>query len=444
MSEIDTHFVMVCPSCSASVRINRNHIGQSVACNHCNHVFRAIPMNDPIAPGSETVTAGPSIQSAQSEDRIVIACPSCETTLRVRRKYIGSEVRCNHCQNTFIIRDPEQNDPLGFSLFDEGPTLEINRQSIRIPPETATGNLEQIEPPRDHIDVEPDRPKTDYEQLQAAYSQLSEQNDRLTTDLETIRADLGKMSVKELHAYGEERELLRAEIKRLRDHVNASLAEQTSRSRFAAEFEQRDADLTAARAECHSLRDQLALRDQGLNTARADSDSLRDQLALRDQDLNTARADSDSLRQQLALRDQDLIAARAETDSLRQQLEQTGHDVKATQEERGRLSIERQSTLAELEQLRTALREREQSTISAAESLRSEVNRLRQALELAGQTHNDDQTRLNEQRRLKEEQEQIVVELREKNDALERQSRESRPGLGRRRADPPKRHRPVR
>src|SRR5262245_37841234 len=77
----------------------------------------------PISSGEQL--ADPSAQRLSGADRIAAVCPGCQATLRVRRAYIGSEVKCNHCGHIFPIAAPAeiQSEPVENSkherLLDE-------------------------------------------------------------------------------------------------------------------------------------------------------------------------------------------------------------------------------------------------------------------------------------------------------------------------------------
>src|SRR5262245_27887728 len=62
MNDVQTHFVAVCPTCSSSLRVRRAYIGQLVVCKQCNMSFRAEEADQPSTTGSGSVEAGPVVQ----------------------------------------------------------------------------------------------------------------------------------------------------------------------------------------------------------------------------------------------------------------------------------------------------------------------------------------------------------------------------------------------
>lgn len=103
MNATQTHFVTVCPHCSTGLKVRRVYLGQQVVCKHCRLEFLG-------EAGDRTSTmtfgngeAGARFPTFSQGDRIDVKCPSCETTLRVRRHYIGHNVICRECERTFLV-----------------------------------------------------------------------------------------------------------------------------------------------------------------------------------------------------------------------------------------------------------------------------------------------------------------------------------------------------
>jgi predicted Zn finger-like uncharacterized protein len=73
----------------------------------------------PISSGEQL--ADPSAQRSSGADRIAAVCPGCQATLRVRREYIGSEVKCKHCGHIFPITAPAgiQSEPVENSKHEQ-------------------------------------------------------------------------------------------------------------------------------------------------------------------------------------------------------------------------------------------------------------------------------------------------------------------------------------
>ena len=61
-----------------------------------------------------------SSQPVLEPERIIVNCPHCKCTLRVRRAYIGGVVRCKQCNQEFLVPPPEGTQPAAFSDSSPG------------------------------------------------------------------------------------------------------------------------------------------------------------------------------------------------------------------------------------------------------------------------------------------------------------------------------------
>ncbi len=142
MNETSAHFRTVCPSCLASLKINRNHIGQEVTCKHCSHTFRAEPSNPSAAIGSSDNRPALPTQSDPTSERVPVPCPNCHATLSVRRSYYGSQVQCKNCGDVFLfcppaLAQPERAERRSNGLTAPGSSLELKQENARMPLEPA-------------------------------------------------------------------------------------------------------------------------------------------------------------------------------------------------------------------------------------------------------------------------------------------------------------------
>jgi len=79
-------FFIQCPSCTKELKINKRFIGQNVACNHCAQTF-TVDLNHP-----KVVTVA-----------FYADCPHCSQRLRMATKYAGMRVACKFCQGQIEI-----------------------------------------------------------------------------------------------------------------------------------------------------------------------------------------------------------------------------------------------------------------------------------------------------------------------------------------------------
>ena len=226
MNETHSHVIVVCPKCSASQKVDINHLGQQVHCDQCNHAFQARGANGAAAKTPGEHLAGAASQTPDRPDRISIVCPGCHATLKVRRAYIGIQVRCNHCAQAFQVTDPAQPRP-------KPPAGEPEVISVMtLPPRgdghdrQATKAEHQLRAQHDRLKAENERLQVEYNLLEANHDRIKAENERLTedvqraaADLDTFRAGLGSISPQEVQPLVEERQSLRAEVSRVRDEM---------------------------------------------------------------------------------------------------------------------------------------------------------------------------------------------------------------------------------
>ncbi len=105
MNETQTHFSATCPYCSTRLRIRRVFAGQQVQCKHCNETFVAKETNGAPPSGSGEGNPGQGSSPPAEQERTVVTCPNCRTSLSIRRIYIGRQVRCKQCDESFLASD---------------------------------------------------------------------------------------------------------------------------------------------------------------------------------------------------------------------------------------------------------------------------------------------------------------------------------------------------
>jgi len=105
MVETPSKFIVVCPNCLISLRVKYAWSGRHVRCKHCNHKFQALAPDFPLTPSlDESAAAVLTVNSISSEvDRMSVVCPSCSASLRVRSIHAGRYVRCGQCEEKFVV-----------------------------------------------------------------------------------------------------------------------------------------------------------------------------------------------------------------------------------------------------------------------------------------------------------------------------------------------------
>jgi predicted Zn finger-like uncharacterized protein len=205
--------------------------------------------NEPIPKGSGEQSSAPSVPPSDRADKIVVVCPSCQATLRVRRVYIGNPVRCKQCEHVFTVAPPLE--------LDLRPAEEVTRNNVESP-------ARQTETEREirRLNEELDRVTTER-------NDLGEKCDLLTIELNEIRASLGEVAPAQVRPLAEERDSLRAQVLRLGDEIRDLRADQSAHARLAAELEQHVEELNVARHELALLGGKLEERGVELDSARA-------------------------------------------------------------------------------------------------------------------------------------------------------------------------------
>src|SRR5262249_36887035 len=194
MSDAQTHFVAVCPHCAGQLKIRRGYLGPAVRCKHCAQTFQAEepPAAAPATPASGEGEAGTAIHPWPKKDRIVVTCPSCNDSLRVRREYIGQTVQCKRCGHAFAVTAPAEAQP------DPAATIP--------------------EPSPDATAAEYERLAGANLRLHAAWEQLQAEHQRLASEHQQLRDREGLLAA-ESQKLLDEQDQLEAEHARLKtDH----------------------------------------------------------------------------------------------------------------------------------------------------------------------------------------------------------------------------------
>ena len=109
LNDVPTHFITFCPHCSTSLRVRSVYKGRKVRCKRCNDTFWAAQADGPHTTNSNGGGAVLLAQARPKEARIVVICPECAATLRVRHSYVGHRVACKRCAHAFIVSSPTES-----------------------------------------------------------------------------------------------------------------------------------------------------------------------------------------------------------------------------------------------------------------------------------------------------------------------------------------------
>ncbi len=188
MIDTQTHFIAACPHCSAGLKVRRAYLGQQVRCKQCNAVFTAEegPVGGEAVPGETRAWPG-SNPSAPPVERIVVACPNCQAPLSVRRAYIGQQVRCKQCDEAFRVTDPGGNGPVGSS---DDHAAAANGRGVDLKElDRLRGEVERLSAENQRLQSEADRIRSEHGQVE----RLSAENQRLQSEVDRVRSEHGEL-----------------------------------------------------------------------------------------------------------------------------------------------------------------------------------------------------------------------------------------------------------
>jgi hypothetical protein len=180
------------------------------------------PTNSATSTADERLARMSALET-ESPDRILVTCPSCKTTLSVRRVHIGDGVRCKQCRQKFLV--PRKLGTDAIPIYDgvtsepgESNATEINASSL--PTGTAGGSLmDQVA----RFVVSFNELRSAHRQLQADHDGVRDQRDNIrdalekaTDELTVIHAALGPIAPDDVASLASDRETLSAELRILR------------------------------------------------------------------------------------------------------------------------------------------------------------------------------------------------------------------------------------
>lgn len=167
----------------------------------CSNGLNGITTGQPVS--------GPPVALASTADRIVVQCPNCRATLRVRPIYLGHSVQCKNCNHVFPL--PASGDPAS-KPAEVLPHGVIAARAVEHP----------------HVEESTVR-------LQQAYERLLGENERLAREHRELESKCKE--------HEEQCQQMAASIERLtRDHHSQLEAEQTKQKALTEELFQLRAD----------------------------------------------------------------------------------------------------------------------------------------------------------------------------------------------------------
>jgi len=480
MSETPSHFVAVCPNCLVSLKVRLTYSGSHVRCKHCEHKFRAFAPDHLVTPSSEEYQVGPLNTPGSEVERIDVICPNCSASLRVRSELAGQHVRCKQCDHKFLVQKIEEvpaqirhedsesdllerlcgqpGGPQSAAVeprrTDQQPELTGELAAIREENERLGSRLETLQ--QDHADIQSERDsllaqleqfRGDHDRIQSEREQGRQEYQQVRDELASIRDALGGLSPDEIPALRAERQSLGDENQRLRDQVQSLQTElssgrglaqeendrlgarlntlhqdhadiQSERDSLLAQLEQFRGDhdriqseREQGRQEHQQVRDELAsIRDAlgGLSpdeipALRAERQSLGDEnQRLRDQvqSLQTELSSSRGLAQLVADREEETRLARLQAEELNQRIKQLDDRLNGVHGERDQLGEQLRDLQAQLSNMELQRDELNERVADHAQALSASQVRNDELAEQLRQRDNELATKVEELERL--------------------------------------------
>ncbi len=331
MNATQTHFVTVCPNCSTGLKVRRVYLGQQVVCKQCSETFLGEEGNGQSTIGFGEGGAGAPFPTSPHEERILVNCPSCQAALKVRRRYVGNHVICKECERTFLVSPPEDTsaDSNGVGPRSTPSTDLHHRNGECEQPGTGVAS-ETIHLEYERLLAENQRHHAEHEQLQFAHRELQTDLARIVCENQQTLTEYDELQV--------EHGRMKISSERIQGQLNRTTSELES---IRAELGGlAPAKVRSLADECSSLHAEVERRRNELETLRNEQSAADRAVAVREHQRNA-----------------DLEAARAEIDRLAGLLLQRDTDRDAAIAEKDRLEIDRQEAVLEVERLRTTLDE---------------------------------------------------------------------------------------
>ena len=341
-SEVDRMSV-VCPSCSASLRVRSIYAGRYVRCGQCEKKFlvpsvvqaqRQANLRSIDANLLNQLNGKLEHTHADLQPREAARAVS-EGELETARGVLGQmladfgtlqqdRVRIRMERNTIraqfkrlwgkyeLLKSKRDNDrsehqrlgaelatireALGASTPEDIGMLKVEHESLRRDRDRIVAELGTLREDRNAIQSQRDSIQAQLEQLRGELDRLGSEHDqkrqehqRQSAELATIREALEPFTPGEISSLKAERESFKAETDRLREQVQTLRGELSARGNPAELVAQRDDEIHSARVLGDQLKEQIRHLEAALESAQADRDRLTQEVRDQHDQLEAAR-----------------------------------------------------------------------------------------------------------------------------------------------------------
>jgi uncharacterized protein YbaR (Trm112 family) len=180
MSESQTHFITICPDCSARLKVKREHLGKLLLCKRCSRTFPGKESNGWGGAGAGETAARPAAPPARNGDRLQLVCPGCHAELSVRHTLVGQMIRCKLCDREILVPAPFEGLQASSAARLDVPASE------RVMEGPAPSASERRNGERAPAPVERDQLRAEVERLAAAQNLLENEMEELKRRLREL------------------------------------------------------------------------------------------------------------------------------------------------------------------------------------------------------------------------------------------------------------------
>ena len=365
MVETPSKFIAVCPNCQISLRIKYAWSGCRVCCKHCNHKFQALAPDFPPAPSlDESAAAALIVNLISSEvDRMSVVCPSCSASLKVQSIYAGRYVRCGQCEKKFLVPSVVQAQrQANLTSIDANLLNQLNGEfeHFHADPQPREAARAVSESEREAVRGMLGRILADFGTLHEVRNAIQSQRDSIQAQLEQLRGELDRLG-SEHDQERQEHHRQGAELATIREALGASTPEDIGilKAEHESLLRERDrifAELGTLREDRNAIQSQRDSIQAQLEQLRGELDRLGSEHDQERQEHHRQGAELATIREALgASTPEDIGILKAEHESLCRERDRIVAELGTLREDRNAIQSQRDSIQAQLEQLRGEL-----------------------------------------------------------------------------------------
>jgi hypothetical protein len=359
----------------------------------------AEPSNRSAQPAADNGSSGHSDPSASPPDRVIVDCPKCRATLKIRRVYLGCSVQCKNCAHIFTldisadsVPKSAEEHPRATSTQRTGEHPQANAVSHRAEQthERLIGEHDRLLHEHRDLKTKHEKLELEYERLRAARRSVENEKQTAIDEIEALRKTLAERDQALRDQSAQHRTALESE-RQARDRVEQVHGESLSR----VQEEHRSTEASRRRLE-----DQCLEMAAALEKLKGTYQLVLDAEQTKQAELRQRAADNDSLRAEVdRLCDENRVlhAQQLANAQLATELQERDADLGSARNALDQLRAEKQIAIDEIAVLGKALAERDQALRDQSDQHRTALESERQARERVEQVHAESLCRVQEE-----------------------------------------------